>query len=29
MSGSIAYVARHPEISDQAVAGINLDMVGE
>jgi hypothetical protein len=29
MSGSIAYVARHPEVSGQAVAGINLDMVGQ
>jgi len=29
MSGSIAYVARHPEVSKQAIAGINLDMVGQ
>ena len=29
MSGSIAYVSRHPEVSGQAVAGINLDMVGQ
>jgi hypothetical protein len=29
MSGSIAYVARHPEVSEQAIAGINLDMVGQ
>jgi len=29
MSGSIAYVSRHPEVSGQAVAGINMDMVGQ
>ena len=29
MSGSIAYVARHPEVSGQAIAGLNLDMVGQ
>jgi aminopeptidase YwaD len=29
MSGSIAWVARHPEEIRRAVAGINLDMVGQ
>ncbi len=29
MSGSIAWVATHPEIVSRAVAGINLDMVGQ
>ncbi|MBP1767290.1 MAG: Peptidase family [Candidatus Aminicenantes bacterium] len=29
MSGSIAYVSRHPEVSGRAVDGINLDMVGQ
>jgi len=29
MSGSIAYVSRHPEVSEQTIAGINLDMVGQ
>lgn len=29
MSGSIAYAARHPEVIQRTVAGINLDMVGQ
>jgi len=29
MSGSIAYAAKHPEIIERMVAGINLDMVGQ
>jgi len=29
MSGSIAYVSRHPEVCEKTIAGINLDMVGE
>ena len=29
MSGSIAYAATHPDIVERAVAGINLDMVGQ
>ncbi len=29
MSGSIAYAAAHPEIVQNTVAGINLDMVGQ
>ncbi len=29
MSGSIAWVAKHPEIVARTVAGINLDMVGQ
>lgn len=29
MSGSIAWVANHPEIVGQTIAGLNLDMVGQ
>jgi hypothetical protein len=29
MSGSIAYLATHPDIAKRAIAGINLDMVGQ
>ena len=29
MSGSIAYAARHPEVTRKAICGINMDMVGQ